>query len=99
MFYRRRLQLFCQRQDLNPGSILGQPRIDPKKKHHRKNIIEKTSSKKNIFEKTSSKKHHPKNIIEKKTSSEKHHRKKNIIGRNTFRCFLLELRKAMEEER
>ena len=94
MLHRRRLQLFCQRQDLKPGSILGQPRIDPtkniiektsSKKHHRKNIIRKTSSKK----KHHRKKHHPKNIIE----------KKNIIGRNTFRCFLLELRKAMEEER
>ena len=86
---------------VNPGSIRQKT---SSKKHHRKNIIEK-----NIFEKTSSKKHHPKNIIEKKhhpkkniirkTSSKKTSSKKNIIGRNTFRCFLLELRKAMEEER
>ena len=67
MLHRQRLQLFCQRQDLNPGSILGQPRIDPTK-----NIIEKTSSKK-----TSSKKHHRKNIIEKK------HHPKNIIEKKT----------------
>ena len=83
-----------------PGIDLGSTQDRSDKKHLRKNIIRKTSSKKkhhpkkNIIRKTSSKK----NIIEKniirKTSS-----KKNIIGRNTFRCFLLELRKAMEEER
>ena len=48
MLHRQRLQLFCQRQDLNPGSILGQPRIDPTK-----NIIEKNIIEKNIIEKTS----------------------------------------------